>query len=185
MHQLSRAYLLLALLGLLAAGPSMGAAGAAPAGGAAVAADRGELLDVAGVLDRLERSRRLSPENGVMLREGLRHMHHFVPMLELSLLELYGPAEVRNPANGLQRLEALLEEGSAKLTLEAERLLHWLALTAAGQLDRERERATLESELEQERLRHLETLKKLEGLRQVERALELEPEPGAWLERPR
>lgn len=131
-----------------------------------VTLDAGEIVAEAGDVGRLSREKarirhgRLDPAEGGDDR------------VRLLLLELYGPAPVRDSASGRSRLAALLTE--------EQRFKHESGRTMLGLIRDYEERmqamqarvGRLTGELAEEQAAHAETYEKLEALRQIEEAMD-------------
>lgn len=128
-------------------------------------------MTVEHVLDRLERYERIDAGEAEVWRSGLRQMDSAAALMELALLEIYGPESVRDPVRGLERLEQLQDGG---LPTDIRKLLRVLGTHVSAELRHQRDCAELAARLEQAQLAHAETRDKLEALRQIERQLETE-----------
>lgn len=140
-------------------------------------------ISVADVLDRVERAGRISAESVELWKQGLDSMDHPVASLEIALLEIYGPAPVRDPARGLERLGSLQADNSGQLPPETLRLLAVLANHVGQRMELEQQLQLVAAQLERERRAHLSTLEKLDALRQIERQLESQQSESAQPDR--
>lgn len=129
-------------------------------------------LDVDDIVDELERVGGLSDEQARKRHDELNPADDGDDHVRLLLLELYGPASVRDPSEAGSRLAGLL---SADKEFQHESSRAMLALIR----DYEERIQALQSRvgrltgvLAEEQAAHAETYEKLEALRQIEEAMD-------------
>lgn len=132
------------------------------------------VISSAGLLDRAHRVLRVSQENARTWYAGLANLNDWPALLERSLLEALGPDSVRSRELGLGPLRKLLEEptDSIQLSPEARQILTLLVHLLERQTALTQRSEELAEALERERLAHLETLKKLAALREIDDQIE-------------
>lgn len=129
-------------------------------------------LSMTEILARIDRNRRMSPESARMMISGLKGQSQPAMVLELILLESYGPEAVRDPASAHTRLQQLLADTRADADESFIVPLELLERELALRLELARDCRDLRAELAEERHAHTETRAKLEALRAIDEDME-------------
>lgn len=132
-------------------------------------------ITAASLLDRIERFRRLSPDSAELIVRGLVSMDRAPAQLDMALLKLFGPEELRDLEDGRARLVRLIDEPEDALDADALALAGVIARLTGRieQLERDIEART--RDLEHERRMHEQTRETLEALRRIDRELQTDP----------
>lgn len=133
------------------------------------------VITASGILDRIERFQRMSPENAGLILKGLASMGRPAAQLDMALLKLYGPESLRDREGGRDRLARLVDESTDMLDAEALRLARLLKIQVDEVLALEGRVEARTRELESERLEHQQTRETVEALRRIDRELQADP----------
>ncbi|WP_376697291.1 hypothetical protein [Wenzhouxiangella sp. EGI_FJ10305] len=126
------------------------------------------------IVVRVDRALRIDDTNAHTWYAGLTHIEDWTARLERSLLEILGPAEIRNADRALEGLEQLAQDTPTDRRLEqgTSTTLKVITELLARQIDSNRDRQRLSRALDTEREAHLRTLEKLAALREIDEELE-------------
>ncbi|MFW5926946.1 MAG: hypothetical protein ACOCSR_02750 [Wenzhouxiangella sp.] len=132
------------------------------------------VIEATDVINRLDRVLQVDADTARIWYAGLVHVDDWSGRLERALLEVLGPAEVRNRERGLERLRRLAEEVPDTTSIDAATQLTVVVVTEllAREVESDRERERLEQGLAAERQAHLRTLEKLASLREIDQELD-------------
>ncbi|RFF28854.1 MULTISPECIES: hypothetical protein [unclassified Wenzhouxiangella] len=126
------------------------------------------------IVVRVDRALRVDDSNAHTWYAGLTHAEDWTARLERSLLEILGPAEIRNANRALERLEQLARDMPTDRRLEqgTSTTLKVITELLARQINSNRDRQKLSRALDTEREAHLRTLEKLAALREIDEELD-------------
>lgn len=139
-------------------------------------------LSVEDLLARIDRNSRMTADSARMMIEGLEGQSQPAMVLELVLLEAYGPEPVRAPVRARERLQHLLADGGIPGQGPFRALLEILERDLALRGELAGVCRELRDERDRERHAHAETRAKLEALRAIDEDMDNggeDPDGGA------
>lgn len=133
-----------------------------------------EAITPTDIVVRVDRALRVDDTNAHTWYAGLTHVEEWTAQLERSLLEILGPAEIRNADRALERLDRLAQDMPTDRHVErgANTTLKVITELLSRQTDSNRDRQRLSRALDTERKAHLRTLEKLAALREIDEELD-------------